>query len=123
MALAIEDKTTSSARNCLLRLKPTWTVHAVHRYNPGEPVNQWQELNHSLRWSVLRSGRRAARSVNIERCPEPRRRLPAGARGHRGAVPERDVLGARAEDANPATSRETNARLVAHLPLIVPESA
>jgi aspartyl/asparaginyl beta-hydroxylase (cupin superfamily) len=92
------------------------------RYQPGEPVNQWQELNHSPRWSAYplwRNGQLLASAgqhfpatvaalqeielADIEDlCPNvmfsalaPRTRIPP----HHG---------------------ETNARLVVHVPLIIP---
>ena len=39
-------------------------------YNPGDPVNQWRELNHSDRWSVLHLWR-AGEPVeeNLAQCP------------------------------------------------------
>jgi aspartate beta-hydroxylase len=93
------------------------------QYAPGEPVNQWQELNHSLRWSTLhlmRSGKRV--EDNVARCPETARAL--------AKVPLADIDGlcpnvmfsALAPKSRiPPHNGETNARVIAHLPLIVPE--
>ena len=92
-------------------------------YRPGEPVNQWQELNHSLRWSsyfLWRSGRRV--DEHCLRCPGtaallasmPTADLPNYApTAMFSALSPRTVI--------PPHTGETNVRLVVHLPLIVPE--
>jgi aspartyl/asparaginyl beta-hydroxylase (cupin superfamily) len=90
---------------------------------PGEPVNQWQELDHSLRWSVFHLWRGGSPvQENLDRCPETAKAL--------AAVPVADIPGqcpnslfsALAPRTRiPPHNGETNARLVAHLPLIVPE--
>ncbi len=91
-------------------------------YRPGEPVNQWQELNHSLRWSsyfLWRSGRRI--DEHCLRCPDttavlaslPTADLPNYApTAMFSALSPRTVI--------PPHTGETNVRLVVHLPLIVP---
>jgi aspartate beta-hydroxylase len=92
-------------------------------YKPGEPVNQWRELNHSSRWSAFHLWRGGAPvKENLERCPETSKAL--------AALPQVDIDGlcpnamfsALAPKTRiPPHHGETNARLVAHLPLIVPE--
>ena len=90
---------------------------------PGEPVNQWQDLNHSKRWSVLHLWRGgAAVQEHLDRCPETARalaQLPAAdIPGHGPNA----VFSALAPHTHiPPHNGESNARLVAHLPLIVPE--
>lgn len=91
-------------------------------YRPGEPVNQWAELNHSQRWSALHLWRGGAPvPENLERCPKTAAIL--------AALPMADITGlcpnvlfsALAPKTHiPPHHGETNARLVAHLPLIVP---
>jgi aspartyl/asparaginyl beta-hydroxylase (cupin superfamily) len=92
------------------------------QYQPGDPVNQWQELNHSLRWSVfsLWAGGKPV-PENIERCPETARavsELPLV--DIEGLCPNVMFSALAPRTRIPPHNGETNARLVAHLPLIVP---
>jgi aspartate beta-hydroxylase len=93
------------------------------QYAPGEPVNQWQELNHSLRWSTLhlwRSGEPVA--DNLARCPETARALAALPRADIGGLCPNAMFSALAPKSRiPPHNGETNARVIAHLPLIVPK--
>ena len=92
-------------------------------YQPGDPVNQWRELNHSTRWSALQLWRGGIPvQENLQRCPQTAQAL--------AQVPAADIAGlcpnamfsALAPHTHiPPHNGETNARLVAHLPLIVPE--
>jgi aspartyl/asparaginyl beta-hydroxylase (cupin superfamily) len=91
-------------------------------FKPGQPVNQWKELNHSDRWSTLHLWRNSTPvPVNQQRCPETTKAL--------SAVPMADIAGLcpnamfsvlAPHTHIPPHQGETNARLVAHLPLIVP---
>ena len=93
-------------------------------YNPGEPVNQWGELNHSDRWSVLslwKGGQRV--EANIARCPETALALEQVDKAEIGGLCPNAMFSALAPRTQiPPHHGETNARLVAHLPLIVPEN-
>ncbi|HET7610080.1 MAG TPA: aspartyl/asparaginyl beta-hydroxylase domain-containing protein, partial [Gammaproteobacteria bacterium] len=92
------------------------------QYAPGQPVNQWQELNHSLRWSALhlwRSGKPV--EENLARCPETARALAAlPLAGIEGLCPNAMFSALAPKSHIPPHNGETNARVVAHLPLIVP---
>jgi aspartyl/asparaginyl beta-hydroxylase (cupin superfamily) len=91
-------------------------------YGPGEPVNQWQELNHSDRWSTL-SLWRGGNPVheNLERCPETARALSRVPMAEIGGLCPNAMFSALAPHTRiPPHHGETNARLVVHLPLIVP---
>src|SRR5262245_11231797 len=94
------------------------------QYAPGQPVNQWTELNHSLRWSTLhlwRGGRPA--QENLARCPETARALAAVPLADIDGLCPNAMFSALAPKAHiPPHNGETNARVVAHLPLIVPEA-
>ena len=91
-------------------------------YRPGEPVNQWTELNHSLKWSALhlwRSGQPVAE--NLARCPETARVLSELQMADIPGLCPNVMFSALAPKTHiPPHHGETNARLVAHLPLIVP---
>ena len=91
-------------------------------YAPGQPLNQWRELNDSERWSALHLWRNGSGIVKTqERCPETTRAL--------STIPLADIDGLcpnamfsvlAPHTRIPAHHGETNARLVVHLPLIVP---
>jgi len=93
------------------------------QYAPGEPVNQWQELNHSLRWSTLHLWRNGQPvQDNLARCPETARALAAVPLADLGGLCPNAMFSALAPRSRiPPHNGETNARVVAHLPLIVPE--
>jgi len=92
-------------------------------YNPGEPVNQWQELNQSDRWSTLHLWRAGAPvQENLDRCPETARALALVDAADIGGLCPNAMFSALAPHTHiPPHNGETNARLVAHLPLIVPD--
>ena len=91
-------------------------------YRPGEPVNQWQELNHSNRWSAYhlwRSGQRV--EDNLARCPVTDAALAATEMAEIGGLCPNAMFSALAPRTRiPPHHGETNARIVVHLPLIVP---
>lgn len=92
------------------------------QYAPGQPVNQWQELNHSLRWSTLhlwRSGKPV--EENLARCPETARALAALPLAAIDGLCPNAMFSVLAPKSHiPPHNGETNARVIAHLPLIVP---
>jgi len=92
-------------------------------YPRGAPVDQWVELNHSLRWSVfhlIRSGVDVAE--NASRCPATLalvREAPGPVLVHRSPNAMFSVLQPRTRI--PPHTGETNVRLVVHIPLIIPD--
>jgi aspartyl/asparaginyl beta-hydroxylase (cupin superfamily) len=121
---ALEAKTALIRDELLamLRLNPRGFRPYI-AYAPGQPLNQWKELNDSARWSALFLWRNGERVPEIqERCPETTRAL--------SAVPMADIDGLcpnamfsvlAPHTRIPPHHGETNARLVVHLPLIVPD--
>lgn len=91
-------------------------------YRPGDPVNQWRELNHSARWSTFHLWRGGEPvTENLRRCPETARALKSVAMAEIGGLCPNAMFSVLApHTAIPPHTGETNARLVAHLPLIVP---
>lgn len=91
-------------------------------YDPGTPVNQWQELNHSLRWSswfLWRNGE--AQAAHHAECPVTSATLAAIDMADIGGLCPNVMFSALAPHTHiPPHHGETNARLVVHLPLIVP---
>lgn len=91
-------------------------------YGTDQPLNQWAELNHSPRWSafhLLKDG--APMPGNAERCPQTLAALklaPQPVQAGRTPVAMFSLLKPRTRI--PPHHGISNARLVTHLPLIVP---
>jgi aspartyl/asparaginyl beta-hydroxylase (cupin superfamily) len=93
-------------------------------YAAGEPVNQWGERNHSRKWSTLhlvRNGKPVAE--NLTRCPATAKALAALPLVEIDGLCPNAMFSALAPHSHiPPHHGETNARVVAHLPLIVPDN-
>lgn len=91
-------------------------------YKPGDPVNQWQALNHSRAWSSYHLWAHGAPvSENIAQCPRTVEALSAIESAKIGGLCPNVMFSALAPHTTiPPHTGETNARLVAHLPLVVP---
>ena len=92
-------------------------------YRPGDPVNQWAELNHSRRWSTFALWRGGTPvQANLDRCPETAAALRAVEMAEIGGLCPNAMFSVLApHTAIPPHNGETNARLVVHLPLVIPE--
>jgi aspartate beta-hydroxylase len=94
------------------------------QYNPGEPVNQWAELNHSRAWTAFhlwRGGQPVPE--NIARCPKTAEALRLVDQVYlAGTCPNAMFSVMQPKAVIPPHHGESNARLVAHLPLVVPEN-
>jgi aspartyl/asparaginyl beta-hydroxylase (cupin superfamily) len=92
------------------------------RYRPGEPVNQWQHLDHSADWSALhlwRGGKPV--KENLARFPETTRALQDVALCDLDGLCPNVFFSALAPRTHiPPHFGESNARVIAHLPLIIP---
>ena len=122
-AAALEGKTDVIRAELLAALASSKEQFAPYiRYNPGEPVNQWQELNHSARWSAFHLWRGGTPvSANLTLCPATASALQALEMAEIGGLCPNAMFSALAPKTTiPPHHGETNARLVAHLPLIVP---
>jgi aspartate beta-hydroxylase len=88
----------------------------------GAPLNQWAELNWSPRWSALylwKDGKRL--DENCARCPKTAEALAAIPRSEiPNFAPTAFFSTLDPHTRIPAHSGDTNARLIVHLPLIVP---
>lgn len=94
------------------------------QYAPGTPVNQWVALNHSPAWSTFFLWKDGTRNEeNCQRCPRSAEVLEGLPMAH---IPEFSptamfsVLQPRTTI--PAHTGSTNARLICHLPLILPSN-
>lgn len=92
-------------------------------YKPGDPVNQWGELNHSRSWSSYHlwvHGQPV--HGHLSRCPRTAEALEAlDAVRIDGLCPNAMFSALAPRTRIPPHTGETNARLVAHLPLVVPD--
>lgn len=91
-------------------------------YPPGTPVNQWKELNHSQRWSSYFLWLNGEPQLDHQQaCPRTTAALAAVEMADIGGLCPNAMFSALApRTAIPPHHGETNARLVVHLPLIVP---
>ncbi|HET7812615.1 MAG TPA: aspartyl/asparaginyl beta-hydroxylase domain-containing protein [Steroidobacteraceae bacterium] len=92
-------------------------------YRPGDPVNQWKELNHSHRWSAYHLWRGGEpQPGNLARCPQTAAALADAQMAEIAGLCPNAMFSALAPHTTiPPHNGETNARVVAHLPLIVPD--
>jgi len=93
-------------------------------YEPGTPVNQWKELNHSRRWSSYFLWQHGAPVEAHQRaCPRTAEALAEVEMADIGGLCPNAMFSALAPHTHiPPHHGETNARLVVHLPLIVPDN-
>jgi aspartyl/asparaginyl beta-hydroxylase (cupin superfamily) len=93
------------------------------RLQPGQPVDQWAELNNSVRWrhySLWRNGQ--PDETHLAQCPQTRQALEAVDMADIAGLCPNAMFSALAPHTEiPPHTGETNARLVVHLPLVVPE--
>ena len=92
-------------------------------HQPGQPVNQWKKLDHSDSWSALQLwiGGRPVQE-NLDRCPETSKALAGASLADiSGLCPNAFFSSLAAKTHIPPHNSGTNARLVAHLPLIIPD--
>jgi len=94
-------------------------------YPPGAPVNQWEELNHSRKWSsyfLWKDGIR--QDAACERCPGTAALLDRLPMAHQPGFAPTAMFSALTPHTHiPAHSGSTNTRLLTHLPLILPGPA
>ncbi|MGY1519477.1 aspartyl/asparaginyl beta-hydroxylase domain-containing protein [Luteimonas sp. A482] len=93
------------------------------QYRPGDPVNQWDKLNHSRNWSgfhLYAHGEPVPE--HLAQCPRTAEALALVDAVEIAGLCPNAMFSALAPGAHiPPHTGETNARLVAHLPLVVPE--
>jgi aspartate beta-hydroxylase len=94
-------------------------------YPPGAPVNQWEELNHSRKWSSYFLWKDGVRQdAACERCPGTAALLDRIPMAHQPGFAPTAMFSALTPHTHiPAHSGSTNTRLLTHLPLILPGPA
>ncbi len=123
-AAALEAKTDAIREELKAALATEGREFAPYiAYRPGDPVNQWADLNHSTRWShysLWRGG--IADEAHLAACPQTRAALEeVDMASIEGLCPNAMFSALAPHTEIPPHTGETNARLVVHLPLIVPE--
>jgi aspartate beta-hydroxylase len=93
------------------------------QYKPGDPVNQWDKLNHSRNWSGFHLHAHGEPvHEHLAECPRTAEALALVDAVEIAGLCPNAMFSALAPGAHiPPHTGETNARLVAHLPLVVPE--
>jgi len=91
-------------------------------YPEGVPLNQWAELNHSRRWSAIHLIEKGRKNEDhAARCPETMALLAAAPQPVQpGRTPGAMFSLLAPATRIPAHTGVSNARLVVHLPLVVP---
>ncbi len=94
-------------------------------YPPGTPVNQWDQLNHSRLWSSFWLWRDGVRQEGaIAQCPRTAEILSGLPMADQpGFAPTALFSALAARTRIPPHTGSTNARLVVHLPLVLPGKA
>jgi aspartyl/asparaginyl beta-hydroxylase (cupin superfamily) len=123
-AAEFESKTDAIRAELLAALEAEKDDFAPYiQLEPGQPVDQWATLNRSTRWShygLWRNGK--ANDAHLARCPQTRAALEAVALADIEGLCPNVMFSALAPHSHiPPHTGETNARIVAHLPLVVPE--
>ncbi len=92
------------------------------QYGPDDPVNQWDKLNHSRNWSGFHLYAHGLPvHEHLSQCPKTAEALALVDTAEIPGLCPNAMFSALAPGAHiPPHSGETNARLVAHLPLVVP---
>lgn len=121
---ALEDRTEAirdEMQAALTEQAEAFTPYIAYR--PGDPVNQWAELNHSPRWSTFSLWRGGVPvEANLDRCPQTAAALRDVEMAEIGGLCPNAMFSVLApHTAIPPHNGETNARLVVHLPLVVPD--
>ncbi|CAH2707626.1 TPR-REGION domain-containing protein [Xanthomonas campestris pv. nigromaculans] len=121
---AVQDQTDAIAQELHAVMHDDKSGFAPYiAYAPDQPVNQWKDLNHSPAWSsypLWAHGKPV--QEHLVRCPATAAALSlVDAAQIDGVCPNAMFSVLAPQTVIPPHHGETNARLVAHLPLIVPE--
>ena len=120
---AFEAATTEIRDEFLEVLKSEEGFAPYITYPPDVPHNQWVELNNSPRWSAFHLHKMGERiDANAARCPRTMALLEEAPQPDMpGRTPSAMFSLLKPRTRIPPHNGVTNARLVVHLPLIVPE--
>ena len=121
---AIEAATEAIRDEFLAILRDDQGFAPYITYPSDVPLNQWAELNHSPRWSAFHLVKMGARMEdNAAKCPRTMAALQGAPQPVMpGRTPSAMFSLLKPHTRIPPHTGVTNARLVVHLPLIVPEA-
>jgi aspartate beta-hydroxylase len=119
---AIEAQTEAIRAELFALLESDAPFAPYIAYEPGTPVNQWQELNHSKRWSSYFLWKHGTEtSEHTARCPITAAALAQVDMPRMPGLCPNAMFSMLAPKTHiPPHHGETNARLIVHLPLVVP---
>jgi aspartyl/asparaginyl beta-hydroxylase (cupin superfamily) len=122
---ALEAKTEIIRDEVIAQLKIYWEkFHPYIQYPPDAPVNQWKALNHSPDWSTLhlwRDGRKVPENCALfPKTVEILDGVPMADQPDLAPTAMISVL--QPHTHIPPHTGSSNTRLIAHLPLIIPEN-
>jgi aspartyl/asparaginyl beta-hydroxylase (cupin superfamily)/Flp pilus assembly protein TadD len=119
---AMEAGTDLIRQELLAVLRSDHGITPYLQYSDDQPVEQWAELNRNLRWSAYhlwKDGQPVPE--HVARCPETARLLENTPRPHQaGRTPVAMFSLLKPHTTIPPHVGASNARLICHLPLIVP---
>jgi hypothetical protein len=120
---AFEAKTDAIRDEFLAILKSDEGFSPYISYPPGLPLNQWAELNNSPRWSAFRLFENGSPiAENAAKCPTTMRLLEGAPQPDQpGRTPAAMFSLLKPRTRIPPHTGVSNARVVTHLPLIIPE--
>lgn len=121
---ALEAQTDIIRDELIAQLKVYWDkFHPYMQLPPGAPVNQWAALNHSPDWSTLHLWRDGARiAENCALFPKTTAILESLPMADQpGYAPTAMFSVLQPRTTIPPHTGSSNTRLIAHLPLIIPE--
>lgn len=120
---AMEAGTELIRNEMLAVLRSDHGITPYLEYNEDQPLEQWAELNRNLRWSAYhlwKGGQPVAE--HVAQCPQTARLLEATPRPVQpGRTPVAMFSLLKPRTAIPPHVGASNARLVCHLPLVVPK--
>ncbi len=119
---AMEAGTDRIREEMLAVLRKDQGITPYLQYAADQPVEQWAELNHNLRWSAYhlwKDGLPVAE--HVAQCPETARLLEETPRPQQaGRTPVAMFSLLKPQTTIPPHVGASNARLICHLPLVVP---
>lgn len=119
---ALEASTDAVREECLAVLRADQGLTPYIEYGADQPVEQWAELNHNPRWSAYHLWKDGQPVPDhVARCPETMRLLEQTPRPDQpGRSPVAMFSLLKPHTVIPPHVGASNARLVCHLPLVVP---
>jgi aspartyl/asparaginyl beta-hydroxylase (cupin superfamily) len=118
---AIESQTDAIRAEFLDVLAADHGFTPYLKYGNDQPLNQWAELNNSLRWSAFHLIEAGRPGANAERCPVTMQALAGAPQPDQpGRTPTAMFSLLKPRTRIPPHCGVSNVRLVTHVPLVIP---